>query len=260
MDTKAIIIAAGKGSRLKPLTQSLPKCLAIRLEGKSLLQLQMDRLKASGVSEFVIIRGYLGEKFDIPHVKYIWNHQYETNNILESLMCAESELKGNVIVSYADIWYDQRIPQKLLASKDDIALAIDLEWQKIYQGRFDNPIEKSETVTLAEDYKISRIGRIAAAKPEIHGEFIGMMKMTTKGCSVFRDYYHRAKKRYAGKRFHHADRFENAYLSDLLQEIINDNGTVYGDPVEGAWKEIDTMEDYKNTKQFLGEGEIVEQR
>ena len=251
MNTKAIIIAAGKGSRLGHLTKDLPKCLAIRFEGRSLLEVQIKRLRSCCISEVVIVRGYCGDKFKIPGVHYIWNHDYERNNILESLMCAESGMFGDVLISYSDIWYDERIPKKLLNAQGDITLATDRDWEKNYEGRSQNPVSSSETVVVDENYRVLKLGRIGHKVPAIHGEFIGMMKMTDRGCSFFKEHYHRSKNNHSGKKFHHAEVFEKAYLSDLLQEMIDQGVRVEADMIDAEWKEIDTLEDYDNFKKYL---------
>jgi len=99
---KAIILAAGEGKRLRPLTESKPKCL-INLFGKSILQRQIETLKKCNINDISIVIGYLGERIKMPDVTYFHNFNYNTTNMLETLFCAREKLSDSVIISYGDI-------------------------------------------------------------------------------------------------------------------------------------------------------------
>jgi len=79
---------------------------ALVFGGKTLLQTQIDTLRSCGITDISVVRGYRGDKICYPGIKYYENPDYEDNNILESIMKAKDELSGDVIVSYADIWYE----------------------------------------------------------------------------------------------------------------------------------------------------------
>ena len=249
--TKAIILAAGKGTRLKPLTESLPKCLAIQFHGKTLLQTQLELLRRSGVHDIVVVRGYQGHKIQSPKVRYAWNHEYETNNILGSLMSASEELDGDLIVSYSDIWYEDSVLKKLLRCDKDIAIGVDIDWKDYYDGRKDHPIEEAENVIFDSDNRVIKIGKIGASGVEVHGEFIGMMKMTSRGCAIFKEHYRRAKLLYDGKPFQRAKEFRNAYLTDMLQDMADLGVSIHCEIIGSKWKEIDTVEDFRKVEESL---------
>ena len=97
---KAIILAAGIGSRLHPITKSKPKCL-VELFGKSIIEHQIDIFHKCGINEIVIVRGYLSEMINFDGIKYYDNLNYETTNMVETLFCAQDELNDSVIVSYS---------------------------------------------------------------------------------------------------------------------------------------------------------------
>ena len=88
---KAIILAAGIGSRLHPITKSKPKCL-VELFGKSIIEHQIDIFHKCGINEIVIVRGYLSEMINFDGIKYYDNLNYETTNMVETLFCAQDEL------------------------------------------------------------------------------------------------------------------------------------------------------------------------
>lgn len=248
---KAIILAAGMGTRLKSLTKQLPKCLAIRLNGKTLLETQLAILRKCGVSDIVVVRGYEGNKISYPKVRYVWNHDFAKNNILGSLMAASHDLDGNVIVSYSDIWYEDSVLKKLLRSDKDIAIGVDIDWKDYYEGRKEHPIEEAENVIFDSNNRVIKIGKIGASGVEVHGEFIGMMKMTSRGCSILKEHYRRAKLLYDGKSFQRAKEFRNAYLTDLLQDMADLGVSIHCEIIGSKWKEIDTIEDFRNAQKSL---------
>ncbi len=248
---RAIILAAGKGTRLKPLTESLPKCLAIRLDGKTLLQTHLEIFRKCGVSDIVVVRGYEGEKIQFPKVHYVWNPEYKTKNILGSLMAAADKQEGDVIVSYSDIWYEESVLKKLLRSDKDIVLGVDIDWKDYYEGRKDHPIEEAENVIFDSNNRVIKIGKIGASGVEVHGEFIGMMKMTNHGCAIFKEHYRRAKLLYDGKPFVRAKQFRNAYLTDLLQDMADLGVPIHCEIIGSKWKEIDTVEDFRKAEEAL---------
>ena len=69
---KAIIIAAGTGSRLNPLTDDKPKCM-LELNGKTLLQYQIEALRGAGIDRIVLIKGYRKEMLNYPDLIYYFN-------------------------------------------------------------------------------------------------------------------------------------------------------------------------------------------
>ncbi|MDB9703586.1 phosphocholine cytidylyltransferase family protein [Rhodospirillales bacterium] len=242
-ETKVIIIAAGMGNRLNPLTGNTPKCM-LDFAGKTLLQRQLDAYIACGISDFALIRGFMKEKINYSGIRYYENSDYKNNNILASLFYAKQEIQGHVIVSYSDILFENRIVEQLLQSDADISIVVDTDWRKYYVGRKDHPIEEAENVILDDEDNAIEIGKNLTNKSEASGEYIGMLKFSPKGAEIFKNHYERAQERFAGKPFQRAQLFEKAYLTDLIQEMIDSGIKIKCVTVEQGWKEIDTVEDY----------------
>ncbi len=245
VEVKAVLLAAGLGSRLRPLTEDFPKCMAIVLNGKTLLQTQLETLRSCRIGEISVVRGYKAEKINNPGVRYYENPTPQTTNMLASLFCAEEELDGEVIISYTDIWYEEAVVKRLLRCEKDIAIGVDIDWKDYYLGRKDHPIEEAENVIFNSNNEVIKIGKIAAEKEEVHGEFIGMCKLTRRGCEILRRHYHRAKALYDGGPFQRADQFQKAYLTDLFQEMADLGVPIHCEIIGSGWKEIDTIEDFK---------------
>lgn len=252
LNLKVLIIAAGIGDRLRPYTDELPKCL-LELGGKTLLQRQLEAYRACKIKNVSLVRGYKKEKINEPNINYYENPNFENNNILNSLMCAEEEINGNIIISYSDILFEKEVVERLIASIHDISIVVDIDWTGYYVNRKDHPIEEAENVIFDADNKVVRIGKILTDRHDVHGEFIGMMKLTPRGAEIFKKHFHNAKKLYWGKPFQTARDFEKAYLTDMFQEMVDLGVPVHCVIVERGWREIDTVEDYENALRYFSE-------
>ena len=217
--TKALIIAAGLGSRLKKHTQNLPKCM-LDFGGKTLLQRQLEAYKNSGIEDISLIRGYKKEKIKYKGIKYFENTDFRNNNILNSIFYAEKVINGNIIISYSDILFDSSVVQRTLDSNHDISVVVDIDWRGYYVGRKDHPISEAENVIFNSNNEVSKIGKINKGNEEVHGEFIGMIKLSDYGTKIFKEHFHRLKKIYWNKPFQRAKTFQNAYLQILFKNLL----------------------------------------
>ena len=243
-NTKALVIAAGLGSRLKKHTKNLPKCM-LDFGGKTLLQRQIDAYKKNSIKDIAVIKGYKKEKINYKGVKYFENTDFKNNNILNSIFYAEDFINGNIIISYSDILFDSTVVKRTLQSNHDISVVVDIDWRGYYVGRKDHPISEAENVIFNSNNKVEKIGKINTGNEEIHGEFIGMIKLSNRGCEIFKEHFHRIKKLYWNKPFQRAVIFQKAYLTDFIQELVDIGIKVHCVIIESGWKEIDTVEDYK---------------
>ena len=243
-NNKALIIAAGLGSRLKKHTENLPKCM-LDFGGKTLLQRQLDAYKKNSITDISVIRGYKKEKIKYKGLKYFENTDYKNNNILNSIFYAEDFINGNIIISYSDILFDSTVVKRLLKSNHDISVVVDIDWRGYYVGRKDHPISEAENVIFNSNNEVEKIGKINTGTEEVHGEFIGMIKLTDRGAQIFKEHFHRLKKIFWNKPFQRAKIFQKAYLTDFIQELVDIGIKVHCVIIESGWKEIDTVEDYK---------------
>ena len=241
---KALIIAAGLGSRLKKHTENLPKCM-LDFGGKTLLQRQLESYKQNEIKDISLIRGYKKEKINYKDIKYFENKDYKNNNILNSIFYAEKVINGNIIISYSDILFDKSVVERTLKSDHDISVVVDIDWRGYYVGRKDHPISEAENVIFNSNNEVEKIGKINTGNQEVHGEFIGMIKLSNRGTEIFKEHFHRLKKIYWNKPFQRAKIFQKAYLTDFIQELVDIGIKVHCVIIESGWKEIDTVEDYR---------------
>ena len=242
---KAIIVAAGPGKRLLPYTEDKPKCM-LEVGGKTILQTTLTALRENGITDIVIVKGHKKDVINYPDIKYYYNPNYLENNILTSLFCAEEEMKDGFVFSYSDILFHANIVQKLLQSKRDISLVVDTDWAQRYKGRTLHPTDEAELVVV-KNGKIEKISKFM--NPDIaHGEFIGLSKFTRKGAeTLIRNYKRIRTSQWCGFKEHHrfqdAISIDKAYLTDVIQELIDRGYPIYSVDVNGGWLEIDTQQD-----------------
>jgi len=243
---KGIILAAGEGKRLKPFTNDNPKCL-IQLEGKSILDRQIETMHSCGINDVIVVRGHLADRITRSDVRYYINPEYDTTNMVMTLWCAEKELAGEVIVSYGDIVYNKEVLQRLIESRRDISVVVDLDWEKYWKQRFADPLKDAEAFKMDASGRINVIGQKANKLSDIDAGYIGLIKFTDKGISIFKQSFLNAKRVFEnGQKPWGAPRtFKNAYMTDMLQGLVNEGNQLYAVGIHGGWLEIDSCSDFE---------------
>ena len=246
----AIILAAGMSSRLRPITSDKPKCM-LKLFNETLIERQIKIFHSCNINDITIVTGYRSEVIDIPDVNYVKNENYETTGMNESLFCALKPSSSPILVTYSDIVFEQKIIQQMLEITDGIRLAVNLNWKKYYQNRTMHPLSEAENV-LVENGRVLQIRKNISEslqKQQI-GEFLGIMMLSSDHVKILLERYSYLKKNHIGT-FHNSSSLSNAYITDMLQEIINCGINVNPVFTEGRWFEIDTPEDLKNAEKSI---------
>ena len=175
---KAILLAAGQGSRLGAICLDQPKCL-VKIEDNSLLEIQINTLHSCGIEDITVVRGYKSEKIDIPGLNYYDNPDYAKTNMLYSLFCAEKELNDDVLILYSDILFEPQVIERMFDSTHDIAAGVMVNWQTAVRQRNKVALEDLEMVYFDSENRVQRIGkfldedwraRIAHRHPTNHRE------------------------------------------------------------------------------------------
>ena len=247
---KVIILAAGMGSRLRPLTNNIPKCM-LKLSNETLIERQIKIFHNCNINDITIVTGYRSDLIDISNVNYIKNENYEMTNMNESLFCALEPSNSPVLVTYSDIIFEQKIIQQMLEITDGIRLAINLNWKKYYQNRTMHTLSEAENV-LVENGRILQIRKNISESLQNQqiGEFLGIMMLSSQHVKILLERYSYLKKNHVGT-FHNSPSLSNAYITDMLQEMINCGVNVNPVLTEGRWFEIDTPEDLKNAEKLI---------
>lgn len=241
---KAIIIGAGRGSRLRHLTEEIPKTL-VPVLGRPMLDGILEALAAGGFSrkDVVFVCGYKREVIQAryPDLTYVENRDWESNNILASLLCAREHMAHGFVSTYADIVYRPAVVEALVRSPHDLTLACDTDWRRRYTGRSQHPETDAEKLR-AEGERVVRLSRRIPSE-EASGEFIGVMKASSAGAKRLVEAFDAAKARDAGGEYREGRSFQKAYLIDLLQEMLERGEPMHRVDTHGGYMEIDTLED-----------------
>ena len=235
---KVILLVAGEGKRLRPYTLDRPKCM-VEIDGISLIDRQLAVLKAEGLDDIVMIGGYKADMLKREGIKLKVSQRYYETNMVWTLFSAEEELEGDVIVSYGDIVYSREILQALLKSGADIAVTIDKEWESYWRARNEDPLDDAETLKLRKDGTIKEIGQKPKSLDEIEGQYMGLMKFSTKGVAQLKKTFNKCVENgvLLGKSV------EDAYMTDLLQAMIDAKVVISAVPTQSNWVEVDTVSD-----------------
>jgi len=235
---KAIILAAGMASRLRPLTLTTPKSL-LKVGERSLLQRSMDALIANGVTEFCIVTGYLHDMIedfvkeqyaDSIQVTFIYNKVYETTNNIYSLWLARPFAEGQeVLLLDSDLLYDPQIVTRVLATDAPNVLTL---------IRHELGEEEMKVVTDAQG-SIKEISK-TCNPAEAAGESLGIEKM---GKDYTKALYRELES------MMNEEHLENVFYERAFERLIPQGHTYQVlDVTELFSCELDTIEDFENAK------------
>jgi choline kinase len=234
---KAIILAAGKGTRLGKYTKGKPKGM-LKVFGKPLIESQIEIFRECGINDIVIVTGHMSDKIDFSDVKYYHNKDYETTNMVASLFCSENELEGNIIVSYADILFEKNVLNRLIHHPGSIVVTVDMSWEDYWRARFCSINVDTESLVLDDD-KILELGEASPKKEKLNARYVGLIKFSKEGIEDVKKIYHQNEKI-----------FQNAFMTDLLQALIDSKVTVNALKINHGWLEFDTIQDFERANEL----------
>ena len=175
---RALILAAGRGSRMGHLGRDRPKCL-IELEGKPLIVRQIAALRRGGVDQIGVVRGYRAETIDFPGLFYFANERWAETNMVMSLAAAAAWLRSEpVIVSYADIFYRSELVRGLAGAPGQLVISYDRAWRRLWTRRFADPLADAETYRMNAAGHMLEIGGKTTRIEDIEGQYMGLFKFT----------------------------------------------------------------------------------
>ena len=175
---RALILAAGRGSRMEDLGDDRPKCL-VELASKPLIERQIAALRRGGVGEIGVVRGYRAEMIDFPALTYFANERWAETNMVMSLAAATPWLRsGPVIVSYADIFYRSELVRGLVNAPGKLVISYDRAWHRLWTRRFADPLADAETFRINAAGQLLEIGGKTTRSEDIEGQYMGLLKFT----------------------------------------------------------------------------------
>ena len=254
---KALILAAGFGSRLMPLTAEIPKTM-VEYKGKKIIEYELEALQNADIkaSEIAVVGGY---KFEILreflsknyHLKrFFENKNYATTNMLHSLFCAREFIlecvaqKQDLIISYADIVYFAPCVERLKNTKGELLICVDLRWQELWQRRFNDILSDAETLKMQEidgEFFITELGKKPQNLSEIQAQYMGLFKISHTFLQKVIEFYDTLDK---DAKFDEQP-YSNIYMTSFLQGLIDKFHNAKAVKISGGWCEIDFKRDLK---------------
>ncbi len=245
-ETKAVILAATRGSKLEDLTVDRPKCM-VDVRGKPLLHRLVGSFNDAGVRELTVVTGYKADTVNFPGINTAENTDFETTGEVASLACSMDALKGECVVSYGDIMFRSHVLNQLLDCEADIAVVVDANWK---QERAETT---KRTVDLAAcnhaytgdyfDDEVSELTRLDSAMNEAdaNGEWIGLAKFSAKGSELLRAELDNMKS---------DGSLGKASMNDLFNRLIDSGAKPQVVYITGNWLDVNDAFDLARARNF----------
>jgi len=235
---KAIHLAAGQGTRLRPITDDRPKPL-VELAGTSLLERNVETLRTAGIEDQVVVTGYEAERIEELGYETVHNEDYDETEMVYSLFCAEAQFPedGDLIISYGDIVYERSVVDALVTCDAPVCVVVDLAWRDLWERRFEDPLGDAETLQI-ESGSVVEIGERPDGYHEIDGQYTGLIKVRNDYVDRFVDEYESLDP-------------ESIHMTWFLQHLIDEGWRVAPVEIDGGWLEVDTIEDLETYQMLL---------
>ena len=244
---KAIILAAGQGTRLRPLTDYKPKCM-VELAGKPLLEHQLEVLGAAGISDVHVVAGYMADQLERPGFTRHVNERFAETNMVNTLFVAESVMTdgSDLIIGYGDIVYEPRVLAALLAVDAPIGLVVDREWRRYWAARMDDPLADAETLKLTNGNQVLELGKKPDSYADIQGQYIGLIKVRGDHVALLPQVWRAMDQTatYDGKDYN------NMFMTSFIQHLIHNEWEVRAALIENGWAEVDCEADLIVASEF----------
>ncbi len=253
---KAIILAAGQGTRLKKYTENLPKGM-LSFMGKTIIERQIETYRSCGITDIIIVTGFAADKVMYEGVRYYHNDRYAETNMVESLMAAKEEFDDDMIVSYSDILFEKQMLEQMMRVDADYACAVDDNWNKYWSLRYGRVDFDTESLSIDTDDNITELGLENPPVDSIDARYIGLLKFSKAGLAFIVKTMEQAYKDFEDKPWQQSGKtVRKAYMTDLLNAIIKSGSKVRAIHFNNGWIEFDTNEDYDKAVAWARDGRI----
>ena len=236
-----IILAAGEGKRLRPLTNDIPKCM-VSLKGIPLIERNMKNWKCAVDCEFLVVSGYKGQCLSEVDCGLVSNLEYDSSNMVWSLLMALPQIEAMdqeyVFISYGDIILSQKNIETLVKSDADINVVVDRQWESLWSMRMTDYMSDVETLKVTGAL-ITEIGKKPSSKVDVQGQYIGVLKVKR---NVLIDELRIYREWVAASPDESLDR-KNLYMTDFIQMNIDKRNQVKAVFIDGGWLEVDSVDD-----------------
>jgi phosphoenolpyruvate phosphomutase len=245
---RALVLAAGRGKELGVLTEDRPKAM-VEIAGKPLLERMVETFNQIGIRDITVVRGYRKEAIALPNLTYVDNDEHATTQEAYSLLKGLEGITGPVLMTYGDVLFQKFIPMDLFESESDFCIAVDPSWSGgTNEGRYRDLVTCDRPFHWSEFNQRTRLVKMSTATPadEVHGEWIGMLKMTGEGVAQLRE---------LGAGITDADRLRAMRMADVFDLLIANGRDIEVVYIRGHWLDVDELPDVVAASNFGGSGQ-----
>lgn len=235
---KAIILSAGQGSRLLPLTESTPKC-ALAVGERTLLAWQLNEIAQCGIDEVVVLTGFGADQVDAiaatadaPRVRTMYNPFYALSDNLGTCWVARAEMDRPFVLINGDTLFEAAILRRLLATGGDAPVTLVTDRKDGY--------DSDDMKVVVDNGRLRRVGK--TLKDGVNGESIGMMAFRGDGPALFRDK--------VAHMMRYGEGVKRWYLS-AIDELAGSHRVRTCDIHGLSWCEVDEAEDLAHAQQVV---------
>lgn len=241
---RAVILAAGRGSRMHAQTDNQPKCL-VKWQGKALLDWQLEALHHVGIRDIAVVTGYQREKLHSRNLREFVNPQWAESSMVESLICADEWFSSSPCLAlYSDIVYSPKVLGPIAEPLDNVGVASYKRWLELWSLRFDDVLSDAESFRVSDEGMVLEIGSRASDLQHIQGQFMGIVQFQPPSWKRFKDAIDELG-------------FEKGRIPDMtsvLGHIVAMNWMpIRAVEVEGMWAEFDSESDLSAAEPFATE-------
>lgn len=255
---KAVILAAGQGTRLKKYTENLPKGM-LTFMGKTIISRQIEMYRKCGIEDIIVVRGFAAEKISYEGVRYYTNEDYANTNMVESLMTAKTEFDEDMLVSYSDILFEEEMLRTMMKASADYVVAVDDNWKEYWKKRYGRIDYDTESLSIDENNHIVELGLENPKVQDIDARYVGLLKFSKEGLKSIEALMENAYRKYEDEPWQKSGKpVRKAYMTDLLNALIESGKKVEAKRFCNGWIEFDTNEDYEKVCEWAENGNIQE--
>ena len=244
---KAIIIAAGTGTRLYPITKDIPKSLVDVGQGLTLLETQLHSLKECGIKDIVMIIGYRADQIESKlndyrsdfNVEIVYNPFFESSNNLVSVWMARHCFSDEFITINGDDIFDASVIRELMKSPHPITMVTDIKDQ----------YDEDDMKIISIDGLVKRVSKKIPLE-EANGESVGIIKFCGSGPEIYTDMLESMVRDPENL---------NVFYLRAIQNIIDAGHEVHLSQCNpNDWGEIDFHPDLEMIRAYVSQTNLVE--
>ena len=234
----AIILGAGRGSRLMPLTNDAPKCYAV-VAGRRIIEWTLAALRAAGIERIVFVGGYRIDQIssDYPELEYRVNPDWRTTGTLMSLLNAREFMHGPVLLTMSDLLYTGAAIARLAGTHHDIVLAVKKPPQP--GGTVCEPRWAPDTAVVAAAGECVLAADRGLVGDNIVGQYAGIAAFSSRGTAWLCNAYQRA----GSGALQLGVPIRTARSMHLINAMVAEGTAVHWSYVAGPHAEVDSLED-----------------